>query len=199
MKAFEMYQRLHGEEHERIAECYSYLGLIHFHFREYTRAIECFQKAMDIDAKFFVDDHPNFAYDHYKLAILFSATDKNDDAMSHYQAALEVSRKSLPDGHPLTVELLYVIGKTYRNQDDATTAEHYFQEQIELLENSLIATHPVIEIKQAMGNRIHYLCPQCRHPVWVYNVFKFYRGLRCRSCLKDSIICRSHPRIFPAG
>lgn len=65
-----------GEEHPKSATRYNNLGSAYRHKGEYDKAINYYEKALDIDIKFLPANHPHIAIVHKNLAFANEAVKK---------------------------------------------------------------------------------------------------------------------------
>ncbi|CAF2127641.1 unnamed protein product [Rotaria magnacalcarata] len=196
-KALTIYRQSYGEEHPRVAACYSSIGLMHFYDRNYELAIDNYRRALDILEKCLPSLHQDLAFCHNKLALIFNHILQEETAIEHCKLSLDIGLKSLPVGHPLIIHLYYVLGNIYRNRGNIPESDEYFRKQIELLDTPGTTASSMVEVIEVFGGKIHYLCPRCRSPVWVYPLCWCYRGNTCPRCLRDIINCTGATRVSP--
>ncbi len=197
--ALEIYKRIYDEEHpcSQIAACYLSLGSAYLNSQQYSLATDNYRKALNIEEEILPALHPAFAYCHSKLALTYFRIGESDPAVTHFETALDTGLKSLPSGHPLIVELYYVLGTIYKNMGDLRRSEEYFRKQLEILDLPRTSVLTMIDVVEISGSKMHYICPRCRLPVWVYATFRIFKGRPCTRCLRQMFHCQQQARVAP--
>lgn len=180
-----------------MAECYSSLGSAYCNTCEYLLAIENYRKALDIEEKLLPPLHPTFAYYYSKLAFAFQRNNQQSLAIFHFEMALEIGLKSLPTGHPLVIDLYYVLGTIHKKLGHYKKAKEYFRKQFEILDHLRTSTVSMIDVVGISVSKMHYLCPQCCLPVWVYPACRLFKGRRCVRCLRQALHPCGNVRVTP--
>ncbi|CAF1299905.1 unnamed protein product [Adineta steineri] len=84
-----------------ISTAYSNLALAYTEMKDYTKAIDYEQKALNMELKNAHDTikHPTLAVIYHNLGELYSETNQLNKAMDHFQMALSIEKESLPPEH----------------------------------------------------------------------------------------------------
>ena len=81
---------------------YNLLGWVYDDTDDYDRAIESYQKALEIDLKEFGPEHPEVALRYNELGLAYENMCEYDRAIEYYQKALKIALKKLGRNHPYT-------------------------------------------------------------------------------------------------
>lgn len=111
--------------------------------------------------------------------------------------ALETGLESLPSGHPLIIELCYVLGYIHGNLGDTERSKEYFQQQLHHLNLPRTSIASMVDVVEIADGKMHYICPRCHLPVWVYPTCRIFKGKPCGRCLRKIFRCRPQSRVSP--
>ena len=196
-RARDVYERVYGEDNARLAAFYSSMGFILFKCHQYEQAFFYYKRGFAISENTLPPLHPDLAYYHNKIAVIYSELNQIDEAIEHHLKGLEVGISALPPDNHLIVELYYNLGIAYKRKGNASLAKEYFAKQIDTL-NIHLNTPPLMqEIHQIVGRRIHYICPRCGLPTWVFFWCRMLQGRTCTRCLRDILQCQATARVAP--
>lgn len=79
---------------------YNRIGCGHYHRGEYSKAIEYFQKVLQIQQKALSENHPDIAKTYNNIGCAYRDNRKYEQALEFHQKALKIRLKSLGEGHP---------------------------------------------------------------------------------------------------
>lgn len=195
-RARDVYKRVYGENNARLAAFYSSMGFVLFKCHQYEEALTYYKQGLAISEATSPPLHPDLAYNHNKIAVIYSELNQVDQAIEHYLKGLEVAVSALPPNNHLIVELYYNLGIACKRKGNAGLAKEYFAKQIDILNTHLNTPLAMQEIHQIVGRRIHYICPRCELPTWVFFWCRVLQGRTCSRCLRDIIQCQS-TRVAP--
>lgn len=193
-KALRIYKEIYTEDQpcSQMAACYLSLGSAYSYTGQHLLAIENYRKAADIEVRLLPPLHPAFAYCYSKLGFTFARIEQTALAIVHFEMALDVGLKSLPPGHPLIIELYYVLGTIHKKLNHTRRSGEYFNKQIELLNGLNTSAVLMVDVVEISDGKIHYVCPQCHLPVWVYPSCRMFKGKRCTRCIREMLpLCRN--------
>lgn len=93
---------------------------------DYARALQYYQKALDIQLQRFGENFPFVGTMYTNVGIALDHLERHDEAMQYFLKALAIRKVTLSDSHP-QVALSYIdIGQAYSRQGRHTTALEHF-------------------------------------------------------------------------
>ncbi len=93
---------------------------------DYERALQYYQKALDIQLQRFGENFPFVGTMYTNVGIALDHLERHDEAMQYFQKALAIRKMTLSDTHP-QVALSYIdIGQAFSRQGRHTTALEHF-------------------------------------------------------------------------
>jgi tetratricopeptide (TPR) repeat protein len=130
------------------ATYYNNLGCIKDHQGDYKKAIEYYEKALEIEEKTLPPNHSSLATSYNNIGILYDNMVEYSKAFSFYEKDLEISQKSLPSNHPLLATSYNNIGILYDNVGKYSKALLYYERAQNTFQSSLSENHPYIKTVQ---------------------------------------------------
>jgi len=109
---------------------------------DYPKALEWFQKALEISEKVLGLEHPNIAIIYNNIALVYSHQGDYPKALEWFQKDLEISEKVLGLDHPNTATTYNNIALVYSRQGNYPTALEWYQKDLEISEKVLGLDHP---------------------------------------------------------
>ena len=109
-----------------VATNYNNIGVLYYRQKEYAKALENYEKALEIRQTIFPESHPDIANSYFNLGNLFFAQDSLAKAMAYHQKALKMIEISLGPNHPDVATPCLFIGRNYNKQGDPVNALEYF-------------------------------------------------------------------------
>jgi tetratricopeptide (TPR) repeat protein len=186
-RALFLYEQHYGQEHPRIAICYGNIGSMLSEQRQWVEARDYVEKCLAIQRKCFsqIGDHPQIAYTHALLGIIYKGLDDYSRAIEHEEKALQIRLKLLPHDHRLIVHSYNNLAISYEKKGDFIKSTEYFQQMEAIKRQQGIITR-----------KIFYQCPRCNRYVWVYPIFRLCEGLTCFKCRRErfSILLTNYQR-----
>ncbi|HEU5291777.1 MAG TPA: CHAT domain-containing tetratricopeptide repeat protein [Cyclobacteriaceae bacterium] len=134
-KALEMYQKLHGNDHPKIAIANTNLGYLYHAEKLYGDAVNNYESALKIWEKIYSQPHPNKALVLMNLGQTYSSMGDQKAALAFYEKARTMYESSQGKKHP---DLAYV----YNLLGNELKAQHKFDEAIINYQKALIANIP---------------------------------------------------------
>ena len=100
-----------------MATDYSNIGGVYDSRGDYDKALEYYQKALNIGLKIYgTEEHPNIAIRYSNIGLAYSNKGDYDRALEYYEKALNIAIRLLGKEHPSTIivaeNMLYVCEKT---------------------------------------------------------------------------------------
>ncbi len=124
--ALKEFERQH--DHNLIASTYLQIGLINYKLKNNTKAIEFYNKSLDLAKSKGLENHVAIAY--VGLGTIYSNQNNNDLAIEFYERALKIHKKR---GHDMEVAtLLANLGTVFSDKKLYSTANKYYFEAIEI-------------------------------------------------------------------
>jgi tetratricopeptide (TPR) repeat protein len=178
-RALFLYEQHYGQEHPRVAICYGNIGSMLSEQRRWIEARDYVEKCLAIQQKCFsqIGDHPQIAYTHASLGIIYKGLADYDRAIEHEEKALQIRLKLLPHDHQLIIHSYNNLVISYDGKGDFIKSTKYFQQA------------EAIKRQQGIRTRqIFYRCPRCNRYVWVHPIFRICEGLTCFKCRREQFL-----------
>lgn len=109
---------------------------------QYDKAIDYYQKALDIDLNVFGAEYPNTAIDYNNLGLAWDSKGQYDKAIEYYQKALDINLKAFGAEHPKVATGYNNLGSAYYQKGDYKTALEYFEAALPIRRKFLGDDHP---------------------------------------------------------
>ncbi|CAF3949903.1 unnamed protein product [Rotaria sordida] len=113
---------------------------------EYDKALECFEKAVNIQVNSLARYHPMLAATYSNIGSIYKEEGEYDKALEYFEKELEVELMSLPSNHPSLVTTYANIGSLYSEKDDDDKALEYYTKGLEVELKSTEPLHPSVGI-----------------------------------------------------
>lgn len=127
-KALESYERIHGNEHLKIAIANINIGYANRELKLYGDAVINFETALTILEKNYPQPHPSKAVTYFNLGQTYLKMGDNKAAMDFYKKALEMYKLSYGTHHPDITQVLNAMGNLEHAENRYASAfEHYQQ------------------------------------------------------------------------
>ena len=129
-KALAVYQKLHGNDHPKIAIANSNIGGLYRQIELFGDAINNLEAASKIWLKIYPGGHPNLAFVYRNLGQTYVKMENSALALTYFEKALDQYRKSFGQKHPDIASTLNQIGAVHLNQQFYDKALDDFQQAI---------------------------------------------------------------------
>ena len=133
-KALEIRRNTFGEKDIRIAYSMNNIGSVHNEWKEYDRAFDCYQRALQIIDSAQLGDGIFKAVLIQNCGILKHRTDDREAALSYYTAADEMYSRYLLMHHPTSLRSATTIAEFYEEESDFINALKYYKRAYESCE-----------------------------------------------------------------
>ena len=129
-KALAVYEKLHGQEHPKIAIAHTNLGFMYLKLKLYGDAINNFELAETIWKKIYPEGHPNQALALVNLGATYGQMGNKSASLGYFERALTIYKKSYGDKHPDISSVLNQIGMLKLGENKYDDALQNFQDAI---------------------------------------------------------------------
>ena len=120
------------EKDGNIATLINNLGLVVRNLGDTMKAIEYYNKALEIDLAVFGDKHPNVAIRYSNLGVAWNNMANAKKAVAYYSKALEIDLAIFGDKHPNVATIYNNLGAAWLNLGDAKKAIEYYSKALEI-------------------------------------------------------------------
>jgi len=144
-KALDVYKRLHGEEHPKIAIANTNIGFMYSKLKLYGDAVNNFENAAAIWKKIHPDGHPNQGLAFFNLGITYGQMGNKTASLEYFEKALPIYRKAYGDKHPDISIVLNEIGTSKLKEGN-------FDEALRIVQDALCANAPNFNEKDIAKN-----------------------------------------------
>ena len=142
------------EQIDEDADVINNCGVVCHTFAQYDKALEWFQKCLDICLKTLGAEHPYVATLYYNIGNVCYSKDDYDKALEWYQKCLDIGLKTLGAEHP-SVATSYNNGLVCNHKGDYDKALEWYQKCLDIELKTLGEEHPsVASLYNNIGNVI---------------------------------------------
>jgi tetratricopeptide (TPR) repeat protein len=143
-KAQELYEKLleNESDSQNIAFYYHQLGVARDMLGDQLKALEDYQKALEIYTTSSLADDRSVATSYNNIAGVHSNRGDQHKALDNYRKSLAIYKKLLPSNHADLAGAYNNIGNVYLDMGDYGKALRNHQESLEIYQRSLPANHP---------------------------------------------------------
>ena len=120
--ALEQSKARFGEKHPSTAESYYLLGVTQHSLGNFTSALQCKQRALDIRQKLFGEEHASTADSYRSLGMTQHSKGEFISALKSKQRALDIRRKLFGEEHARTADSYESLGATQHSKGDFISA-----------------------------------------------------------------------------
>jgi hypothetical protein len=144
-EALAVYQKLHGNEHPKIAIANTNIGGLYRQIELFGDAINNLESASKIWLKIYPNGHPNLGFVYRSLGQTYVKMENSALALTYFEKALDQYRKSFGEKHPDIASTLNQIGAVHLNQQ-------LYNEALDDFQKAIIANVPSFNTKDAKIN-----------------------------------------------
>ncbi len=134
-KALDIYEKLHGKSHPKIAIANSNIGHAYMQMELFGDAVNNFEAALSIWNKVYPDAHPTKGFVLFSLGQTNVKMNNNKVAREYFERALDMYRKSYGEKHP-------DIARVYNSLGGLDQTESNFGEALTNYQHAMVANHP---------------------------------------------------------
>jgi lipopolysaccharide biosynthesis regulator YciM len=127
---------------------YNQLGCIKDDQGDYEKAIEYYEKALEINENTLSPDDPRLATSYNNIATVYMNMGEYSKALSFHKKVLEIRQKTLPPNRPDLATSYNNIAWVYRNKEEYSKVLTYFERALDINKRSLPPNHPHTQITQ---------------------------------------------------
>lgn len=131
------------ETHELIAASYNDLGMVYSQ-TDVDKALDYFDKAIEMYAKLHGTDHPKIAIANTNMAIAYRSLKLYGDAITNFEDALRIWQSIYSRPHPSQAFVMLNLGQTYAIMGELNTALTYYEKALAIYESTHGKKHPDI-------------------------------------------------------
>ena len=147
-KAEELYLALLEQTREQSEEqlYYNQLGIIKNRQGHYEKALQYYQKSLDIRQRTLPNNHPHLATSYDNIGLVYSNMREYPQALSFHEKALGIYQKTLPDDDPDLAISYNNIGLVYSNMEEYPKALSSHEKALSIRQRTLPANHPSLAV-----------------------------------------------------
>ncbi|CAF4933927.1 unnamed protein product, partial [Rotaria sp. Silwood1] len=110
--------------------------------RNYTEALEFYQKSLEIREKCLPSNHPDLAATYNGIGLIHDNMGEYAKALEFYQKSLDIQQTSISSNQPKLAETYNNIGAVYLHLGDIWKALEFYQNSLEISPTYLPPNHP---------------------------------------------------------
>ena len=157
-KAEELYNALleQTSDDSEKAHYYNQLGYAKDDQGEYEKAIEYYEKALEICHKNPTSNQTDLATTYNNIGSAYYNMEEYSKALSFYEKALEIGQKTLPPNHPSLATSYNNIGLAYYNMKEYSKALSFYEKALEIKQKTLPPNHPSLATSYNNIGAVYY-------------------------------------------
>ncbi len=144
-KALAVYEKIHGDDHPKIAIANTNIGFMYNKLKLYGDAVNNFENAARIWKKIYPNGHPNEALAQFNLGLTYGQMGNKKASLEYYEKALAIYKKAYGEKHPDISIVLNQIGIL-------KLEETKYDDALENFQSALIANAPRFNEKDITRN-----------------------------------------------
>ncbi|CAF2126843.1 unnamed protein product [Rotaria magnacalcarata] len=121
---------------------YHMFGIVKDGQGQYTNAIACYERAIEINEKILSPHDVDLAASYGCIGLAYSKIDDYSNALLFHQKALKIYQQSPSANHSQLAVSFNNIGSVYNNMGDYSNALSYYQKAVKIKEDILPSHHP---------------------------------------------------------
>ncbi len=120
------------------------IGITYHYQRDYAKAQEYYNKALEIQKETMEENHPDIASAYNNLAAIYDAQGEGAKALEYYDKAMEIWRTAFGENHPSIANVNNGIGIVYTNQGNFAKGLEYLQKALDIKIRTVGSKHPEV-------------------------------------------------------
>jgi len=124
------------------AHIFNQLGYINTDQGELSKALEYYEKSLEVKRKTLPANHPSLANSYNNIGLVYYKMGEYSKAFEYYEKDLEIMKKTLPANHPSLANSYNNIGLVYNSMGEYSKALEYYEKSLEIMKKTLPANHP---------------------------------------------------------
>ena len=113
---------------------------------QYDKALEYYQKALEIRKQVLGESHPDIALSYYNIGNIYHSQGDYDLALEYYQQSLAIRKQVYGESHPDVALSYNNIGVVYCTQGDYALALEYYQQSLAIWKQVYGESHPDVAL-----------------------------------------------------
>ena len=128
------------------ANIFHQFGCINKDRGEYSKALEYYEKSLEIMKKTLRANHPSLATSYNNIGMVYKSMGEYSKTLEYYEKSLKIMKKTLSANHPLLAASYYNIGCVYKNMGEYSKALEYHGKDLEIMKKTFPENHPSLAI-----------------------------------------------------
>lgn len=128
-------------QNEATADAYNNIGVVYDDLGEYDKALEYYNKALEISKEVLGENHRDTAASYNNIGVVYGKLGDSDKALEYFIKALEIRKEVLGENHSDTASSYGNIGIVYWNLGDYDKALEYHNKALEITKEVLGEKH----------------------------------------------------------
>ncbi|MFH0901838.1 MAG: serine/threonine-protein kinase [Pseudomonadota bacterium] len=131
-----------SEQNALVAGDLNNLGVTYANQGDYSRALEYFQRNLELTEKLFGPSHPNNALVISNLALTFEKLEDRAKEKEYAEKALAIHQQAMDPQHPFVARAHRVVGQSLHNRGEHNEALLHYRQALAISEKAVAADHP---------------------------------------------------------
>ena len=141
-KAYRMALELVEKNSIEVAHVYGNIAFVYDNQKEYKKALEYYQKDLNITLQNLGENHPETATTYNNIGLVYHYQKKYTKALEYYEKSLDIKLQTIGENHPDTSTTYGNIGLAYHSQKKHKEALKYYQKSLEIKLQTIGENHP---------------------------------------------------------
>jgi tetratricopeptide (TPR) repeat protein len=133
---------LEDKEGKEAGYVYNNIGSVYDSKGDLDKALEYYEKALDICEKVLSTEHPDTALSYNNIGYVYNSKGDLDNALEYFEKAKDICEKVLGLEHPYTAASYNNIGGVYYSKGEYDKALEYYEKSKDIEEKVLGKEHP---------------------------------------------------------
>lgn len=120
------------------------LGMCETRFSEYDKALNFYQRCLDIELHTHGSNHSSVADSYNNIGVVLGALGEYDKALEFYNRCLDIELQNLGDNHPSVAESYNSIGFIFEQKGDYDNALQFYEKSLDMTLKIYGEKHPSV-------------------------------------------------------